>query len=266
MNQGPKRRWHWGLVSVPMALLAWLYFTQGVPSFVFPGPMAVLQTAIQNVVSPSFYVNLEASLIRLALGFSIGSIVGMALGMAQGRFHWADEAMSPFVSFFQSVPPITWVPLFIILMGIGDLPIVSVVSLATMFPVAIAVNQAMRAIPPNQVLAARALGARNLSMLIAFYLPATVPSLAGGLRVGFGIAWRTLVASEMVGGNNGIGFAIQTAGQVGNSGEVIWGIFVIGGLSLVFDSLFLRRLERWRSGPAREPQRRLRRGLKGQAP
>jgi len=243
------RRWHWGYASVPIVLLGWLLATRGVPSFVFPGPALVWRTAVQNLETATFYLNVEASLIRLALGFGMGSLLGVIIGVTQGRFEWADEAMSPFISFFQSVPPITWIPLFIILMGIGDLPIVSVVTMATIFPVAIAVNHAMRSIPQTQVWMAWALGAKNFRMVRQFYLPAILPALASGLRVGFGIAWRTLVASEMIGGNNGIGFFIQTAGQVGNTGAVIWGIFVIGGLSLTFDALLLRRLERWHQRP-----------------
>lgn len=245
-----RHRWHWGYVSVPAALLLWYGATRGVPAFIFPGPVDVLHTASSTLATAGFYHDLGASLFRLFVGFGAGAVLGTGLGVAAGRFRGIDEALSPFVSFFQAVPPITWVPLFVILFGIGNLPIISVVTMASLFPVIIASEGGMRAIPRSQVLAARALGARGWPMLTRFYLPALQPNLAGGLRIGFGIAWRSLVASEMVGGNNGIGFSIQTAGQVGNMSAVVFGILVIGALSLLFDGVVLRPLERGqRRGP-----------------
>lgn len=239
-----RRRWHWGYVSVPAAALIWYGATRGVPAFIFPGPLDVLRTALASLATRTFYEGLGASLFRLLVGFGAGGVLGSALGIAAGRFRGIDEALGPFVSFFQAVPPITWVPLFVILLGIGNLPIMSVVTMASLFPVIIAVEGGMRAIPKSQALAARALGARGWPMVVRFYLPALQPNLAGGLRVGFGIAWRSLVASEMIGGNNGIGFSIQTAGQVGNMSAVVFGILVIGALSLLFDGLVLKPLER----------------------
>ena len=222
----------------------WYGATHGVPSFIFPGPTEVLATAAATLTHSSFYANLGASLTRLSVGFGIGAVIGSGLGIAAGRWLIIDEALSPFVSFFQTVPPITWVPLFVIFLGIGNLPIMSVVAMASLFPVIIAVQGGMRSIPVSQLLAARSLGARGAHMLVRFYLPSIRPSLADGLRVAFGIAWRTLVASEMIGGNNGIGFSIQTAGQVGNMSAVVFGILVIGTLSLLFDGLVLKPLAR----------------------
>ena len=120
---------------------------------------------------------------------------------------------------------------------------VAVIFMASFFPVVISVMQGVERIQESHIRAARMLGATGWKLGLYVYLPEVAPAAITGIYVGFGVAWRSLVAAEMIGGNAGLGYFISTNGQTGNPAAVMLGILVVGFLSWLFDRLMLRPLK-----------------------
>jgi NitT/TauT family transport system permease protein/taurine transport system permease protein len=96
----------------------------------------------------------------------------------------------------------------------------------------------------TEIRAARALGAKRWQLFIHVYLPASLPFITAALRIGFSQAWRALVAAEMIGATQGLGWMVSMGGEIGNSRQVLLGIVLIGGVSYLFERIFFRRLEK----------------------
>jgi NitT/TauT family transport system permease protein len=137
------------------------------------------------------------------------------------------------------------VPLFIILLGFGDAPIILVIIIAAFFPMTVSVMNAVEQVDPVRVDVARLLGASQAQLVSKVYAPEVIPAIITGAQVGFGNAWRSLIAAEMVGGVNvGLGWFITFSGEVADMVGVLAGIFVIGFFSAVLDGYILERLKR----------------------
>lgn len=155
------------------------------------------------------------------------------------------------ISILQSIPPITWVPLLVILLHFGDRPTIVVVAIASFFPMALSVMNAIEGVNPVHVQVAQVLGASTWQLVTKVYGPEVLPAVVTGAQVSFGNAWRSLIAGEMVGGvNGGLGWSISYAGEVADMSGVLMGIAIIGLLAALIDRVLLeqvkRRLLRWR--------------------
>ena len=143
-----------------------------------------------------------------------------------------------------AIPPIAWAPLALIFFGLGYLSIAVVIFIASAFPMAVTIQEGVLSIGSGEVRAARILGANRFQLLAYVYLPASLPFLTAALRIGFAQAWRALVAAEMIGASQGIGWMVAMGGQVGNSAQVLLGIALIGLTAWLMESLVFRWIER----------------------
>ncbi|HXG50735.1 MAG TPA: ABC transporter permease [candidate division Zixibacteria bacterium] len=221
------------------------------PSYLIPSPVQVLARLSRELGREAFLVTIGRTFVRLIAGFSLACFLGLAIGLVSGIWNFFRRYSRAVVSILQSVPPIAWVPLFIILFGFGDYPIILVILISAFFPMAVGVMNAVEQIEPARVDVARLLGASRGQLLTKVYAPEVVPAVITGAQVGFGNAWRSLIAAEMVGGVNvGLGWFINFSGEVADMVGVLAGIFVIGLFSAVLDGYFLerfkRRLLRWK--------------------
>ena len=221
--------------------LAALFF----PSFLIPGPRTVLLRLGQEAVSQKFLLTTARSFVRLGIGFGLASLLGVIIGLATGVWGPFRRYARGLVSILQSIPPIAWVPLFIILLGFGDRPIILVIVISAFFPMAVSVMNAVEHVDPLHLDVARLMGASRLQLIKKVYAPAVFPAIVTGSQVGFGNAWRSLIAAEMVGGVNiGLGWYITIAGEIADMTGVLAGIVVIGLLSAALDTWGLEHLKR----------------------
>lgn len=239
------------VTAIVAILVVWKLFALFTPSYLLPPPEKVFSRFSRTFNDPEFFASVGRSLLRLGVGFALASLGGIAIGLLASAVAPFRAYARAFLALLQSVPPIAYLPLLILLLGFGDRAVLWVITLAALFPIAINAVAAVEGVNTVYIAAARNLGAGPRQLALRVYLPAALPVLIAGAQAGFGNAWRALIAAEMFGGTNiGLGWSIASASQVGDVTGVLLGITVIGFLSVLIDgvgfSLAKRLLLRWR--------------------
>lgn len=238
----PKPNWGWA--SLPFLLLLWIALASRYPSYILPQPWDVAHEAWHWLSNGSLWQQLKASVLEELGGFLAAVIVALLLGAAGGLSNRFRDFTAPLNSLFMAIPPIAWAPLTMIIFGLGYFSIVLVIFIAAMFPMAVTIQEGVQGIRGGEVHTARTLGANQRQLLMHVYLPASLPFVTAALRIGFSQAWRALVAAEMIGASQGIGWMVSMGGQIGNSSQVLLGIVLIGLIAWLMESLVFRRIER----------------------
>lgn len=242
---------NWGWASLPFLLLVWIALASRFPSYVLPQPWVVAAEALRWLEDGSLWKQFRASALEELAGFTSAVLVAVLLGTAAGMSRRFRDFIAPLNSLFMAIPPIAWAPLILIVFGFGFFSIVLVIFIAAVFPMAVAIQEGVLGIRDGEVRAARTMGANRRQLLWYVYLPASLPFLTAALRIGFSQGWRALVAAEMIGASQGIGWMVSMGGQIGNASQVLLGIAIIGLLAWLMESLVFRRIERhyqsWRA-------------------
>ena len=207
-----------------------------------PPPSEVLKAGWELLQSGELPLHLWASLRRelVAFGFALTAI---PLGIAMGWWKAVHDMVDPVVEMLRPIPPIAWIPLSILWFGVGDLQNQFIIFLGIFFPILVNTIIGVKNIDPNLIRAARCLGASEWRMLRRVVLPAVLPQLMTGIRVGFGVGWMALVAAELVGATSGLGFLINDARSLLRTDIIILGMLVIGLAGFGID-LLIRRLSK----------------------
>ncbi|WP_310159712.1 ABC transporter permease [Herbaspirillum sp. 1173] len=232
------------LLAIVFILLMWQIAAWSLPSFLMPGVPEVAARLVEEVQSGSFRTALFGSLYRLGLGYGSALVLGIGFGLIGAVLFFFREVLKSAIVILQSIPSIAWVPLFLILMGFGNLPIVVVVAIAALFPAALSVMNATESVQQVHVSAARVMGASRLSMLRRVYLPAVMPELITGAQLAFGNAWRALISAEMlVGFGKGLGRTLAYSGETADMIGVMANILTIAILAALIDQVILENLK-----------------------
>lgn len=234
---------NWGWASLPFLLLVWIALASRFPSYVLPQPWLVAAEALRWLEDGSLWKQFRASALEELAGFTSAVLVAVLLGTAAGMSRRFRDFIAPLNSLFMAIPPIAWAPLILIVFGLGFFSIVLVIFIAAVFPMAVTIQEGVLGIRDGEVRAARTLGANRWQLLGYVYLPASLPFLTAALRIGFSQGWRALVAAEMIGASQGIGWMVSMGGQIGNASQVLLGIAIIGLLAWLMESLVFRRIE-----------------------
>lgn len=195
-----------------------------------------------------------ASLQRVGVALLIAVVVGLPLGAALGRSERFAWSVSPIVEFLRPIPPIAWIPLSILWFGIGDLQNQFIIFVAAVFPIIINTAAGVQGVDRQLIRAARSLGAGRLTLVGTVILPAALPSVFVGFRVGTGIAWMALVAGELVAATKGLGYLISQGRSVFRSDYIVVGMLVIGLIGLALNAVLLgleRIIAPWSTGDDR---------------
>ncbi|RFB85177.1 ABC transporter permease [Rhizobium leguminosarum bv. trifolii] len=238
----PQPSWRWA--ALPFLLAVWCLAASRVPSYVLPQPWEVAAEGLRWIQSGELGRQFLASLLREFGGFGAAILAAVLIGVSAGLWRPFREFVQPLLGLFMAIPPIAWAPLSLIFFGLGYLSIAVVIFIASAFPMAVTIQEGVLSIGAGEVRAARILGAKRFQLLAHVYLPASLPFLTAALRIGFAQAWRALVAAEMIGASQGIGWMVAMGGQVGNSAQVLLGITLIGLTAWLMESLVFRRIER----------------------
>ena len=196
-------------------------------------------------------VDITTSMVRVVLGFAIGAGLALPLGLAMGASRVVYAWMNPFVQILRPIPPIAYIPLAILWFGLGNPPAVFLIALGAFFPVLMNTIAGVRHVDGIYLRAARNLGAGPTTLFLRVILPAAVPYILSGVRIGIGTAFIVVIVSEMIAVNNGLGFRILEAREYFWSDKIIAGMITIGMLGLAID-LAMNRLNnyllRWHRG------------------
>ncbi len=212
-----------------------------------PSPIAVFHKFIvamtDGVADSTLAEHTMASLGRVLGAFAIACVTAVPIGIMMGMSRVARGILDPIIEFYRPLPPLAYLPLIIIWLGIGEFPKVFLIFLAIFAPVAIAARAGVRSVSIEQIHAAYAMGATRLQVVTHVIMKAALPEIFTGMRIGIGVGWTTLVAAEMVAAHRGLGFMVLNAAQFLASDTVIMGIIVIGVFAFAFD-LLIRYLEK----------------------
>ena len=213
--------------------------------YVLPAPSKVAHS-LQNYHDNGLLVKaIKSSVEHLLEGFAISIVLGMIIGMACGANKYIDETVGSLVLGLQSLPSVTWIPLALIWFGLNSKAVIFVVVMGSIFAVAISARAGFQAMPPLYRRAGQTMGANHLQMLRYVTLPAMMPGLAQGLKLGFSFAWRSLMAAELLYGSHGLGGLLDIGRGNNDYGLVIAIMLVILVIGLLTDRLLFSRMEAW---------------------
>lgn len=232
-------------VAVLFILLIWQTAAWTLPDFLMPGVPTVIARLWADIQTGEFRQVLSGSLTRLGFGYGFALLFGIGLGLLGGVLYFFREVLKSAIIILQSIPSIAWVPLFLILMGFGNVPIIVVIALAAFFPAALSVMNATESVLKVHVSAARVMGASRWGMVRRVYLPAVMPELITGAQLAFGNAWRALISAEMlIGFGQGLGRSLAYAGETADMIGVMANILTIAILATLIDQVMLENLKR----------------------
>ncbi|WP_426124863.1 ABC transporter permease subunit [Pararhizobium sp. PWRC1-1] len=238
------------LATIAVIIAAWsLASAHGVVSPLFlPSPLIVLKAtysvAVNGFVDSTLVEHTFASLLRIFAALAAAIVIGIPAGLAIGTSRIGKGILDPIVEFLRPLPPLAYLPLIIIWIGIGEASKITVISLAMLPPIILSTAAGVKSAPADFINAARSFGATRLQILLQVILPSAIPSILTGTRIALGAGWSTLVAAELVAASRGLGFMIQSAAQFLVTDIVIAGIIVIAAIAFLFEIL-ARLLERW---------------------
>lgn len=237
---------------VPWAALIGLWylikFSGLVESQLLPTPGAVLTQFWVSLTTERLWVDMMLSTRRVALGLLFGMLLAVPVGFLVGWYRPVRRFVDPLINFFRALPPIALIPLVIVYLGIGEVARVSILFYASFFAAVIVMYEGMAQISPVYIRVSRTLGATDREIFFNVMVPLTVPHMLTALRVALGVSWATLVASELVAAQNGLGARIQTASNFFNLEVIYMGIICIGAIALLMDMLLRavsRRMLAW---------------------
>jgi sulfonate transport system permease protein len=237
----------WRYFSVLLLLFLWqiVCFFDAVPNYVLPSPIEIMQGLWMIVISgmpPGHLLHNHVlySLYRVFWGFSIACALGIPLGLLMGWFPLFHKVLSPIVELVRPIPPLAWIPIAIVWLGIGIRSAAFIIFLGAFFPVLLNTASGVLSVSPTLIDAAKTLNATQKDIFLKVLLPGSLPSIFVGLRIGMGIAWMTLVAAEFSGVKDGygLGFMIMTARDIQKPDQILAGMLVIGMIGFIIDWLF----------------------------
>jgi len=232
---------------VAVVFLWWLVTSQGwVRPLFLPGPGRVVTTmgnlATNGFAGSTLWEHTLASLARVFMAFGAACFLAVPTGVLMSISEPVKGVFDPLIEFYRPLPPLAYLPLVIIWLGIGESAKVVLIFLAVFAPIVLNTRAGVNAVPREQTLAAASLGASRWQLVRHVLLPAALPEILTGFRVGIGFGWTTLVAAEMVAAESGLGFMVLNAKDFLATDVVISGILVIGAIAYAFD-LLIRRVE-----------------------
>ena len=215
---------------------------------------AVLAQPTRDILgSGSLLYNAERSIERVGLGFLLAAAAAIPLGIAMGRFSWLNALLDSVIQALRPVPPLAWVPLALAWFKFGLASILFIIFIGAFFPILLNTIDGVKGVRKTWLEVATTLGASEVSVLYKVILPGAAPTIWTGFRVGFGIAWMTVVAAEMLPGTvSGLGFLIMYAYNFGQIPVIIAGMVIIGIIGIGVDLLFKQVEKRWFSWRALE--------------
>ncbi|OAP38253.1 taurine transporter subunit [Sinorhizobium glycinis] len=227
--------------GLAVAALWWLVAELDlVPNLFLPRPGEVLTQVgmlyYDGYAGASLSEHIFASLFRIVLAASIAIAAGIPLGLLMGLNRWAKGILDTPIEFYWPLPPLSYLPLMIIWLGIGETSKITLLVLAMFAPVCLSAQAGVRSLPIERVNAARSLGARPLELFIDIVLPSALPEILTGVRIAVGIGWGTLVAAELIASTRGIGFMIMSAAQFLATDVVFVGIGIIAICAFAFSA------------------------------
>jgi NitT/TauT family transport system permease protein len=244
-----------GLLVPAILLFAWWLATRNRDYGLVPSPGEVVTAVLDlaagdegDAFSGRLPAHILASMERVYGAFALAALVALPLGLLIGRLRIARDLLDPLLQLLRPIPVTAWLPLSMILFGLGARSAFFLVALGAFFPILLNTSFAVRSVEPRLFEAAAMLGVSPARMFPKVVLPASLPGIFTGLRLGLGFAWVVIVVGEMTGVQTGLGAMIMDARQLSRTDVIVAGMATIGLLGFLSDFAILslgKRLLRW---------------------
>jgi NitT/TauT family transport system permease protein len=247
---GPGARAALGVAFFVLFFAAWALATFGgyvSPTFL-ADPASMLQEGWNLLAKHGFIKDILITIWRVFGGFVLAAAIGIPLGMAMGAYKPVEAFFEPFISFSRYLPASAFIPLLILWAGTGEAQKLLVIFVGSFFQIVLMVAIAVGNTRRDLVEAAYTLGASDRAIVTRVLLPASAPEIAEISRLVLGWAWTYVIVAELIGASSGIGHMIMDSQALLNTGQIIFGIVVIGIIGLISDFLFKalnRRVFAW---------------------
>lgn len=240
-------RFFWPLLAATLCIALWHYSVAWTATRVFPSPYDVGKGIAELIHKQVLWLDITDSLRRVGIGFGAAAVIGIPLGLILGWYPAANQVVNPLLQILRPISPIAWIPVAILLLGIGDHAATSLIFLGALFPIIVACIDGVSNVPSIFRLAGRNFGLSPARMLTRVVFPSALPKIIVGLRIALGIAWLVVVAAEMIAVDSGLGYLVIDSRNSGKRYDlVVAAMLIIGMIGLVLDSGF-RRLEKIKS-------------------
>jgi len=217
----------------------------GFPPKLVPGLGTIAETFLRLASNGVLAAAAVATLYRLGVGFLLAAVIGVLVGIAMGRRQWVEDTLLPIVTFLYPIPGLAYAPLFVLWFGLGDIPTMLLVGVSSCFTVIINTWKGVKAVKPIWLRSAEVMGAGNRDMFRRVVLPAALPYILVGLRLGLAQAWRILIAVEMLMSvQRGLGWMIFGAQTFLNTDVMLSTIALIGMIGILLERQVFARIER----------------------
>jgi nitrate/nitrite transport system permease protein len=233
------------LIVLALLMLFWELVCRRAGS-TLPPPSRVFKDTRELIFDPFFdrggidkglFWHLSASLQRVALGYSLAAVAGIALGTLVGQSVWAMRGLDPIFQVLRTIPPLAWLPLSLAAFRDGQPSAIFVIFITSIWPIIINTAVGIRNIPEDYRNVAAVVQLNPLEFFWKIMIPAAAPYIFTGLRIGIGLSWLAIVAAEMLIGGVGIGFFIWDAWNSSHISEIILALFYVGIIGFVLDRM-----------------------------
>jgi len=221
-------------VALAWELIVWLGLSSG---RLVPPPSRVFATLVDLARSGELLTHITATLMRVGLGFSFGVIAGTLLGAISGYWALARRLLDPTVQALRAIPSLAWVPLFILWLGIFETSKIALIAAGVFFPVYLGVMGAILSVDRKIVEVGRTFRLSGPAMIRRILLPAVLPAYVVSLRVGLGLGWMFVVAAELIGASEGLGYLLLDGQQLGKPAQILAAIVIFAILGKLTDWL-----------------------------
>lgn len=236
----PGRRTVLGILFFVLFIAGWAGVTLGgiVPPLFLADPLKAALAGVSLFTEYGFAGDIGVTVWRVLGGFIIAAVFAVPLGILMGAFKSVEAFFEPFISFARYLPASAFIPLLILWAGVGEAQKLAVIVIGSFFQVVLMIAVIVGGSRIDLVEAAKTLGARNNGIVLRVLLPGAAPQIAETLRLVLGWAWTYVIVAELIGAQSGIGHMIMDSQRLLDTGQMIFGIFVIGMIGLVSDFLF----------------------------
>jgi NitT/TauT family transport system permease protein len=230
-------RWHTRLIFFVVLLAAWeaLFRLKLWPPYIFPSMSNVGASLLSGFGDGSYPIAIGVSLRRILIGYSISLLIGIPLGLLLGRVRLVQDTLGSIVLGLQALPSICWLPLALLWFGLSETAILFVVVMGAVLSITLSTADGVRNTPPLYLRAARTMGARGWRLYTGVILPAALPAILSGMKLGWSFAWRSLMAGELLYISLGLGQLLTMGRELNDMAQVISVMLVIITIGLLAD-------------------------------
>jgi NitT/TauT family transport system permease protein len=239
------------LLVLVAIIVVWWATVAATESAIFPTPWQVVTGAWELARDGTLWEHIGASLFRVGVGFGLAALLAIPLGLWMGWVAGAYRMFNPIFQMLRPISPIAWIPIAILWFGVGDLSPIFLIFISSVFPMIVQTTSGVHTIERRYLRAAANFGVSRSVLFRHVVIPAVLPEIIVGMRIGIGVAWLVVVAAEMIALRSGLGYLIMDSRNAGNRYDlVIASMIIIGLIGLLLDSgtRLLEKLKpvRWR--------------------